>query len=164
MARMTYPLDRAIQDFGQLNDCRLVRKDTDRLSRAIGFFWPAFLSAWWTTYRLPWWERPKILYPTTVRSPFQHPVALAHEKAHLPQTRGCWRLLWSGLLCFVLPLPVLCSGRWFLERGPYLVDIRNGARIPDVVDKLWRRYWWPWPARSMRLWFERQVRGPASGS
>lgn len=153
MAKVTYPLARAIAEFEASHDVDLVAKKDDTLSRVIGKVWPSFMHIWWTTLRLPWWPRPRILYPTIVANPFTHPVILHHELVHVPQVRGGWRLLWSALLVSLLPLPIIFSGRWFLERRPYLVDLRNGVSMDVVVDRLWWRYGLAWPRWLMRRWF-----------
>lgn len=156
MATIELPIEHAIGRFEERHGVDLVRKDRDALSRVIGWVWPRFLTYWWTVIRLPWWHRPRILYPSTLDSPFRQPVALQHELVHVPQVQG-WRLLWSALLLFLLPLPVLFSGRWFLERRPFLVHLRNGVPIDEVVNLLWWSYLFPWPRWLMRRWFEREL-------
>ncbi len=156
MAKIALPLEAAIRQFERCHDVDLVCKDADPLSRAIGAVWPSFLTYWWTTLRLPWWHRPRILYPTPVTNPFEHPMVLHHELVHVSQVRG-WGLLWTALLMFLLPLPVLFSGRWFVERRPYLVQLRNGVPVDEVINLLWRSYLIPWPRFLMRRWFEREL-------
>jgi hypothetical protein len=80
-----------------------------------------------------------------------------HELIHVRQQCG-FGLYWSALLYFLLPLPVLFSGRWFVEREAYLVDIVAGAKtVEQAVDILWRSYGYPWPKLLMRKWFDEQI-------
>lgn len=125
-------------------------------ARWIGFFWPAFQYRWWTTVRFPFC-RGVIAYPIGVApmgDAWRH--VRQHELAHVRQQRGL-RLYWTALLYFVLPLPILFSGRWFVEREPYLREIVIGRRTVDqVVDILWKSYVYPWPRFLMRKWLQKK--------
>lgn len=103
-------------------------------------------------------RRPVIGYPVGIDPMLpQWAQIRAHELVHARQQRG-FGLLGCFLLYFFLPLPVFFSGRWFIEREAYLVDLRAGTRtIDQVVDTLWSQYFFPWPRSWMRDWFDRRV-------
>jgi hypothetical protein len=132
---------------------KLVRKDKDGLMRTIGFFSKNFMSNYWTTYRLPFCQ-PVISYPTTVENPEKYSVFLVHENAHVEQFRPWYGPFIVLFLYVLLPLPVMFSGRWFVERGPYLLDIKAGFRTPEsAAATLWAGYFYPWPRSWMAKWF-----------
>jgi hypothetical protein len=119
------------------------------------------LEAFWMTHRFPFCQA-RITHPPSARNPALQINVLRHESFHVEQLRPWYGPLWSFLLVSLLPLPVLFSGRWFLERWPYLDDIRQGRRtVDDVVHILWSSYWWAWPPFLMRRWFEQQLTGQA---
>lgn len=145
------------EQFEEAHGVLLVRKDEDALMRLIGRLWSAWMTRWWTTYRRPF-GRPRICYPVTVGDPMHHMGILHHELVHVQQMRSWWGLLGCALLVSVLPLPVLLSGRWYLERPAYLLDIRTKRmRVDEAVEALWVGYVWPWPRAWMRRWFRRQL-------
>lgn len=123
--------------------------------RLLGRLWPAFTVSFWTTVRWPFGVA-QILYPSVVSDPqsARWSVVVGHELVHVDQMAGPWGLLRTYLLFALLPLPVLFSGRWFLEREAFLVDVRAGRGVGEIVDMLWRYYGWPWPPALMRRWFE----------
>lgn len=145
----------------------LIRKDTSCLMRVLSrvlwiFGVRRFMTDFWTTIRLPF-GRPTIYYPTTVSNPFdlRHSAVLAHEAVHARQQLGFFGLWSSILLYLVFPLPVLFSGRWWLEREAYLVSIRRGGwSVDEVVEVLWGSYFYPWPRAWMRAWFKRRLQEP----
>ncbi len=163
MPRIYLPLEQAIAQYERANDVKLVCKRDDALMRRIGLVWGSWLTRWWTTYKLPWpWRdrRPRITYPVTVDNPFRHPVTLQHEMVHVGQMRGRGFLgmLWMLMLALLLPLPVLFSGRWLIEREAYLVELREGRlTVQEVVRRLWRGYAMAWPPFLMRRWFKRRL-------
>ena len=141
----------------KLSHVRFIRKDHSFWMRLIGVFSPGFLSDWWTTWRWPFGQ-PTIYYPTRVANPARFPDTLEHEGVHVKQQEP-WFGPWITIL-FVLrfPLPIFFSGRWFIERGPYLLDIRRGRRtIGQVIDAMWNDYLWPWPKPLMRRWFIKEL-------
>ena len=97
-----------------------------------------------------------IYYPEGL-DPFQYPVVIEHELVHVKQ----WERLGSLgflLLYFILPLPLLFSGRWFLEREAYLKDIEAGELSANhVTYLLWSEYFFSWPKPLMRRWFKKNT-------
>jgi len=62
-------------------------------------------------------------------------------------------------LVWLLPLPVLFSGRWFIERAAYLDGIiKYGDDVEKCVNTLWDGYLWPWPKPLMRKWFYKKLK------
>lgn len=100
-----------------------------------------------------------IYYPATIKDPTypQYRVVREHEAMHVAQFKK-YGVLLMALMYIAFPLPILFSGRWFIERNPYLHDIKSGAvTINEAVSMLARFYLYPWPKTLMRRWFERQV-------
>jgi hypothetical protein len=100
-----------------------------------------------------------IYYPPSVTDPMapQYATIRAHELEHVWQFRR-YGFLIMLLGYFLLPLPVLFSGRWLIERRAFLKDIRAKARSVDgAVDTLWYDYAAPWPRGLMRRWFNHQL-------
>ena len=129
------------------------RKDRSLLMQVIGkmtfFVVPDFMTHWWTTIGTT------IYYPTSVADPDADSLAgmRAHEMIHVEQWRD--HPVCMVLLYLLFPLPVLFSGRWFIERSAYLLDILAGRYSVDrAVEDIWSSYLWPWPRLLMRRWFE----------
>lgn len=147
-----------VETFELKYEVRLRPKSELWWARAIGVIWPAFLTHWWTTIRFPFC-RGVMGHPVGIdpMAP-KHKGTRNHELCHVVQQRGAWGLLKSFVLYFFLPLPVVFSGRWFIEREPYLKDILScRLTIDQAVSILWRGYLWAWPRSLMRAWFEREV-------
>lgn len=141
---------------------RFIRKDESRLMRVLaallGIVGIRF-EQFWTTIRLPFGE-PTIYYPAGVLDPLgpRYDGVRAHELEHVEQQRTWYGLLWSYFAYLLVPLPVGFSGRWFIERNPFLGDIRRGMKSVDqVVELLWRSYLFPWPRFLMRRWFLKKL-------
>ncbi len=118
----------------------------------------SFITDFWTTYRLPFQRYVTITYPPSVEHPQQHIGVVAHEMIHVRQFARFGAPLVIILLAGVLPLPLLFSGRWFIERSAYLEDIRaRRMTIEHAVDVLWRRYGFAWPKALMRRWFRARL-------
>lgn len=114
------------------------------------------LDKFWMTYRLPWQKHVTITYPPKLsRETAEASPTLSHEKMHADDLSGPWyRVVAFLLLATLLPLPVLFSGRWLIERHAYLEDIKRGRRsVDDAVSTLWKSYGWCWPPILMRRWF-----------
>lgn len=122
------------------------------------------IDKWWMVYRLPFQERVTITYPPHVREPW-NTKTYQHELYHAREQFSKWWGPWFiPILASVFPLPVFFSGRWFLERGAYLADIKAGRRsVKGSARILSQMYWKPWPEPLMRAWFERQLRGDKDG-
>ena len=145
-----------IKEFEKINKVRLIRKDKSPLMRFIGFFIPGFVINFFTTYRLPF-GKPTIAYPTFIDFE-KHKYILEHELMHVEQFRPWYGPLLVGLAVSLFPLPVFFSGRWFVERQPYLNDILKGQlTVDEAVDVLWSYYGWGWPKKLMRKWFNKRV-------
>lgn len=76
-----------------------------------------------------WITLPKrIVYPDNVSDPYQAPTKLAHELVHVRQIkRERWWWIWY--------IKYLSSWRfrWRMEREAYLVEIRAGVPVDDIV-------------------------------
>lgn len=142
-----------IRQFEERYQVRLRPKEALWWARLIARFFPAFNIQWWTTVRFPF-GKPTIAYPRKVVNPMNHRVILEHEMIHVSQIRTAWGLFKTVCLYFFFPLPVLFSGRWFIERPAYLVDIKERRlTIDQAIDILWNGYLWVWPKTWMRRWF-----------
>jgi hypothetical protein len=129
--------------------------------------WVRWLLAWlvprdrfWMTYRLPFQKMATITFPrrTGILSMSAKGI-IAHERHHVRQFAPWWGPWWVLLRATLVPLPVLFSGRWFLERHAYLDDIQRGRNTVDkVVDLLWSSYGWCWPKPLMRRWFRSRIK------
>lgn len=145
-----------LPDEGPVLLLKFVRKDRSLLMHCLGWvlrplLGNTFMTSWWTTLG------STIYYPITVQDPAQHHL-VEHESVHAWQFRR-WGWCAMVALTLLVPLPVLFSGRWFVERRAYLVDILGGhCTIEGAVNMLWQSYAWPWPRPWMRRWFEGQIR------
>lgn len=137
------------------SDYMLASKDSDRFIRFLCvLLGTRFKTDYWTTIRLPWWRLARIYYPPRTLDPSGRDTLIAHEMHHVRQLKPWWGPWVSFILTFVAPLPVLFSGRWFLEREAYVQDIHAGhVKLDDTVDELWDGKVWCWPKPLMRRWF-----------
>lgn len=140
-----------------------IRKDHSWLMRSIGWvlettgITKGFMTRFWTTIG------NRIYYPAHVDEPHSERYfgVREHEKMHVVQAYALglgflWPLgtVFMALAYILLPLPIFFSGRWLLERGPYLADIKRGRfGLDQVVNNLHNNYLRPWPRRWMRQWF-----------
>lgn len=151
-----------ISEFEEKNNVNLRSKSSSLFMRILGFFIPGFMDRFWTTIRLPFDKRPTIYYPVFYsnieNSPADRTSVLDHELVHVEDMRSSWGLFKMFWLVWALPLPIIFSGRWYIERQAYLVSIiKHGYTIDYVVNTLWSSYLFPWPKPIMRRWFEKQV-------
>lgn len=140
---------------------KLVNKKDSLLMRIVGVllypFTPDFMTNFFTTYRLPGQKHGTIAYPAGA-DPMKFPEVLEHELMHVEQQSTALGLFKSAIFVSVFPLPVLFSGRWFIEREPYLNDIKKGRRtVEESVDVLWGSYGLAWPKPLMRKWFNERL-------
>jgi len=139
---------------------RVINKKDSWLMRLIGRFSPTFMRFFWTTYRLPFQKQATIACPAGIEDPLddKHDKVIAHEMVHVKQLEPWYGPFLMLFLYFLFPLPVFFSGRWFVEREAYLVDIKNGrVGLGSAVDILWLAYFYCWPKSLMRKWFEKRV-------
>lgn len=144
-----------------------INKGNSPLMRFIAFFLgDKFLTDFWTTWRLPFQEHVRIGYPSgrtdldgkATAYDIADTIIVDHELVHATQFRPWYGPWWVILFVSLFPLPVLFSGRWFVERRAYLKHIKTGYYSVDaVVDALWHRYGWCWPKPLMRRWFAKQL-------
>lgn len=109
----------------------------------------------WMVYRFPWQKSVKVTHPDAVdpAGPQSYRTR-RHEFHHVQDFMPWWGPYIQILLCVLFPLPVLFSGRWFVERRAYrdAIDM-NWTTVDRVVDTLggWK-YGWCWPKPWMRAW------------
>jgi len=114
----------------------------------------------WMTYRLPFQKAVRVTYPVKVVDPYakKYDRIRSHEFIHAQMCAKWWGPWVTPILASIFPLPIIFSGRWYLERRAYLADIRSAHHTVDsAVNILWRHYWWPWPKPLMRRWFIREL-------
>lgn len=123
--------------------------------------WPflrgRFMSEVWTTFD------ENIYYPIGFDDDSEALTAshiINHELVHVKQYKDLGKLgflLWY----FILPLPFFFSGRWWLERKAYLVDLNyymsigytKEYSVNMIVKEIDRFYVRPWPKTLMKKWF-----------
>lgn len=145
-------------EFEVLHNVTLLRADKSLIRRWMRWMVP--LSTF-MTFRLPFQEFPTITCSVYMDlhghlSGFDFDL-LSHELVHARQFRSWWAPWVLPLLATILPLPIIFSGRWFIEREAYLDDLSRGTAIEAAVNKLWREYAWPWPRSLMRSWFKKNL-------
>ena len=113
------------------------------------------------TYRFPFQKAVRITYPkyiTDINNP-ECVNIIKHEMIHAEIFYKWWGPPVMIFLDILFPLPVLFSGRWFIERRAYLHDIHNGYRTVDSsVDALCKYYFFPWPKSKMRSWLNNNLK------
>ena len=120
------------------------------------WWWP-FKWAWFTM-KGPFQKQATIYYPPSVPRPEARWQIIAHELVHVRQFKRWGWLSMAALQIF--PLPILFSGRWFIERDAYIVSILlKQQTIESAVNTLWWKYGWCWPRPLMRRWFEAEIGG-----
>lgn len=148
-----------LKEFQNKNNVVIKPKSKSWPMKLIGFFSKKFMLDFWTVYRLPF-GKPTITHPDAITDPLdpKYTSTIEHEMIHVEDLRSAWGLFKAFWLVWLLPLPVLFSGRWYLERHAYLHNIINHRYpIDAVVDALWNGYLWPWPKSMMTKWFEEKV-------
>ena len=130
---------------------RYVSKADSRLMRFLNLFARGkFMEEWWTTLG------NTIYYPTEIKDPMVEncKICREHELVHVRQfQRYGWLIMLCGYLLF--PLPIIFSGRWYIERWAWLIDIdAKACSCKYSADLLWSAYAWAWPRKEMLAWFE----------
>lgn len=166
--KIEYDIDAGIEHVRMaLLTARIVPKSSSRLMQLIGWLLAClrvnkrFMSHFWTTIGSTIYAPESAYWSNQLYRP-DHGV-VCHEMHHVWQwqTWGCFRMVVGYLFS---PLPFLLSGRWLIERGPFLDDIKRGRRTVDqAVEILWSEYGWPWPRAWMRRWFLRKSRNCTRG-
>lgn len=147
-----------IEEFEKKYNVRLIPKNKSKLMKAVGIFSKKFMTDYWTTYRV-FGSKPTISYSVGETNPMGRMDMLEHELIHVEDMRSTWGLIKTAALYFAVPLPILFSGRWFVERKAYLHDIKAGHdSVDSAIESLWRGYIYPWPRRLMRKWFNKQLK------
>lgn len=149
------------EEFEKKYDVKLVNKKNSLLMKVIGVLLkpltPDFMTIFFTTYRLPFQKQGNIAHPDGL-DPLDFMDVMEHELMHVFQQSTAWGLFKSAFLVSIIPFPVLFSGRWFIERAPYLNDIKKGLyTVDEAVDLLWGSYGWAWPKPLMRKWFNEKL-------
>lgn len=149
------------EQFEQQHNVKLIDKGDSKLMKFVGFLLcfivPTFMTRFFTTYRLPFQKQGTIACPVGY-DPMDYPGVLEHELVHVEQQRSAWGLFKSFWLYFLLPLPIIFSGRWFIERDAYLLDIKAGRiTVEYAVNTLWKSYAFAWPPGLMRKWFNERL-------
>jgi len=145
------------QEFEQKHNVRLLNKKDSWFWRILGRIAPGMLHYFWATYRFPFCKTT-VAYPDTVIDPMdpKHIPVVEHELDHHYR----WFNKMGGpvatfFVYFLVPFPIIFSGRWFFERTAYLIQINKyGYSIEWAVNTLWKSYIFPWPKPLMRWWFE----------
>ena len=150
---------KTIQQYEAEKQVRLIPKTQSLLMRLTAFILGSgFMNNFWTTYRLPFQKVPTITYPPDVLDPLKYFYTLEHEMVHVEDLRKPFAPIYMGLMVSLLPLPILFSGRWYVERYAYLHNILNhGYSVDYVVETLWSKYAWCWPRSLMRKWFLKKI-------
>lgn len=154
-----------ISEFENKHNVNLVLKNKSRFMRIVGFFLGrSFMENFWTTFRL-FGQRPTITFPESNDltkydeiPPWAFRI-LNHEMFHAEYMRSTFGLIKSLLFVSIFPLPIIFSGRWFIEKYAYLDDIKAGWITVDyAAEILWKGYGWCWPKPLMRRWFNKKLR------
>ncbi len=140
--------------FEKLHNVRLIPKSQSWLMRFIGFLGSDFLK-FCSTFRLPWQRKVTIAYIDGM-DPMANMPKLEHELDHADVFAKFWGP-------YFMALAIVPPGRWFVERHPYLEDIKAGRyTVSGAVNVLWNSYRikaWGWPSpRRMHAWFIKQLR------
>ena len=149
-----------INDFEKKYNVHLVSKNKSWLMRFVGLFSKKFMTKFWTTFRIPFCK-PTISYPSNITDPMnlKYEPTREHELIHVEYIKSSYGLFKAFCLYFLFPLPILFSGRWFIEFPAYLHNIKNhGYDIEKVVNTLWTNYLWCWPKSLMRKKFYKYIK------
>lgn len=149
------------KEFEDKYEVRLIDKEDSLFMKMLGAVLkpivPNFMTYFFTTIRRPFQKYGTIYYPHGT-NPMKYMGVLEHELMHVEQQKTTWGLIKSVFLATLFPLPVFLSGRWFLEREPFLHDIKKGMKTVDqAVDMLWGSYGWCWPKCLMKKWFMEHI-------
>lgn len=142
---------------------KFVEKSSDKYVLFVNFFMEAmgnydFMRYSWTAYRFPFERHVTVVHPDGIDpSETRFEGAVEHEMYHARYIETAWGLVKAYVLSF-FPLPIIFSGRWFLEREAYLINIKRGDyTIDEVVRLLWENYGYCWPRFLMRGWYLKRL-------
>lgn len=118
-----------------------------------------FMRSYATTYRLPCQKLPWAAHPDlwdVVDPRFRD--LWDHEGIHAKDMSTAWGLFKMFWLLWLLPLPVVISGRWYIERWVFLQDIERGPlTLEQAAEILWRDYFFAWPRSWAIRWWKAQL-------
>jgi len=124
-----------------------------------------FMNRFVTTYRLPFDPVPTIAIPANFN--ITHPKwwwLFEHEMVHANDMRGPFQLFRMAFLVAIIPLPIILSGRWYIERDAFWNDIKWGIKSPErVAQMLWDDYFWAWPKKWVIQYYRQRLRNEARG-
>lgn len=81
-----------------------------------------------------------------------------HEKVHIEQYKK-YTVPGFLFLYVLVPLPIFFAYfRWRFEREAYMVQLRLGVEVEEIVKSLSSGYGYPWPKFLMRSWFNKQLK------
>ncbi len=149
------------EEFEKKYNVKFISKKESVVMRIIGFFSRTFMYDFWTTYRLPFQKKVRITYPPDTIEPMgeRYKGTREHELIHAIDMGTSWGLFKMFWLLWLIPLPIIFSGRWFFERYAYLYNLLyHGYKIDYVVDALWGGYGWAWPKCLMKKWFNKKIK------
>lgn len=148
-----------IAEFEQKHGVRLIPKSKSKFMWLVGLILGKRFMDFWITYRLPFQKATTITYPPKTDDPMKYKSVLEHELVHAKLLEKWYGPVLGALLVSVFPLPILFSGRWFIERSAYLCNILNhGYEVDWVIDTLWDNYLFCWPKSLMKRWFLKKIK------
>jgi hypothetical protein len=133
-------------------EIRYVCKDESWIMKLLSFFDPSF-KIMWTTFR------HTIYYPVGTEHYMDDKwkQIRSHEGMHVAQFDR-YGVILMAIFYLIFPLPCIFTGRWFIERHPYLEDIKaKSITIDQAVFNLSSFYFWPWPQSLMKRWFQKHL-------
>lgn len=118
-----------------------------------------FMTEYATTYRKPWDKLPIFAVPDEWDLSDKRREGLwEHERVHADDMRTLWQLTKMFCLLLFFPMPIIFSGRWYIERYAKLVNMRRGELTPEkAADDLWGFYLWAWPRKMAIKWWKEQL-------
>jgi hypothetical protein len=156
------------EEYDPIHDLILVSKADSRVMRTIGWFWPAFMTSIWTTWRWWWQAKSRCYFPPGTKNSAQNKT-LNHEGEHGRQQRPIWHggygVTGFAVVYFFPIIPYLSWGRVVLEAPAYAIDVHEGRLSPDgaVNTMSSGTYFWPAPKFFVRWKLGRSLRRLSHG-